>query len=467
MTCPNFHLGIIRRSDNRSATGNASYICRQTIDDERTGKRRRPGKSKKDLGRVDFYFPKNFSNKKMQTVSGFANAIDAAAGNNDRVARTFLLCLPAEASPEMQQEMVALYVDRAYLSQGIPVMTGTHVGERNTNNHVHGILPDAPMGADGNLVAVKSRNPYVDQDENEIQKIQTPILDRNKHFRYNPDGTLATKPGYQKIERINDDGTVVLTDIRCPVRDDDGNPVYTKNGKYMKPSWRRKKIPVHNLDSKGIKRALRMLWQDCQNEIFRKYDIRDRAGNLVQVDLRSIAEQYADIPEAIQPMPTIHEGRGPQASKRREENVRRKKYNDSVMPLIKLYRSSGEYRKLIDKALATGDMDAINKIVNRLERKTPVHEKEDSPGKADAPDEKEKIKTALMEKMITAMQERDPNLTKEQIVKDLANPKNFVAALRFVADTPEAQAWERVQRKPGKKGLAHHQGKPLVPERTR
>ena len=125
---------------------------------------------------------------------------------------------------------------------------------------------------------------------------------------------------------LNEDGTPVLKDIRTPRLNADGTQATSRNG-YKKDGsinykleWKDRKIVNHDLEKRTASAEARMLWQDVQNKYYREHNIKDEHGNLLQVDLRSYAEQDKDKPEEQRRTPTRHQGIGPASEEIAEEN---------------------------------------------------------------------------------------------------------------------------------------------------
>lgn len=122
-------------------------------------------------------------------------------------------------------------------------------------------------------------------------------------MQFNPDGTIKTKKGWQTLDldsdgnvQYNEQGHVKLKDIRIPLLDENGNLIYYKNGKYLKSDFKHIKFKRTEMEKRGSAKRTRMLWQDCINEVARKYNVKDANGKLFQVDLRSLEEQDANKP---------------------------------------------------------------------------------------------------------------------------------------------------------------------------
>ena len=212
-----------------------------------------------------------------------------------------ILAHQPEMSDEQNYEAVELFAKRLALDYNCLFIYATHTEKHeNRNIHSHYIASLFPL-EDGEF-STKTKRIYIDENNNVLQKVNTPILKKGQ-LQYNADGTIKTKKGWQTLDldsdgnvQYNEQGHVKLKDIRTPLLDKNGNRIYYKNGKYLKPDFEHIKFKRTEMEKRGSAKRTRMLWQDCINEVARKYNVKDNNGKLFQVDLRSLEEQDADKP---------------------------------------------------------------------------------------------------------------------------------------------------------------------------
>ena len=212
-----------------------------------------------------------------------------------------ILAHQPELTDAQNYEAVELFAKRTALDYNCLFFYGTHKEKNgNKNIHSHYMISLFPL-VNGKFMP-KTERIYVDENGNILNKVDQPVLKRGK-LQYNKDGSKKTKPGWKTLDldengniQYNEKGHVKLKDIRVPIRDENGNIKLFKNGKRKKPDYVHIKPKKTELEKKGTARRTRMLWQDCINEVARKYNVKDANGKLFQVDFRSLAEQDADKP---------------------------------------------------------------------------------------------------------------------------------------------------------------------------
>lgn len=213
-----------------------------------------------------------------------------------------ILAHQPEMSDEQNYEAVELFAKRLALDYNCLFIYATHTEKHeNRNIHSHYIASLFPL-EDGEF-STKTKRIYIDENNNILKKVDTPVL-KNGQLQYYEDGiTYKTKKGWQELDldkngniQYDDNGHVRLKDIRTPLLDKNGNRIYYKNGKYLKSDFKHIKFKKTEMEKRGSAKRTRILWQDCINEIARKYNVKDNNGKLFQVDLRSLVEQDADKP---------------------------------------------------------------------------------------------------------------------------------------------------------------------------
>ena len=131
--------------------------------------------------------------------------------------------------------------------------------------------------------------------------------------------------------QLDKDGYPVLVDIREP----DYIPgtkeqKYSKNGKYLKPQWKKDTIKRSTISNIGNVEKIRRTWERLQNEAYEKYNVLDENGKTFHVDLRSYKEQNKELPADQQLIPTRHIGYGMKSESILNYNEDAKKHNELV-----------------------------------------------------------------------------------------------------------------------------------------
>ena len=472
MDCPDYTMRPISTTNGQYAIKKIAYALRCNIYNEQTGEMVRHHSRVRDLIDSKIYLPQG-ADKKLNNVSAFANAIDRIGD----VAQGFniMLVLPRGngITHEHHMEMVELFFERNFLSKHIPVIVGFHSNEKNlTDAHVHAIAWDRQL-INGKICERKSFSPYVDTNGNIIEKIDSPDLTRQGFLKFNSDGTIKTKPGYQKliVDRfgrpvLDSEGKPKIVDIRIPEIDETtGKQKLEKNGKYSKAKWKRQKISAHGLDAMGITRTHRLEWQNCQNEILKKYNIRNHDGSLMQVDLRSLGEQEADLPSWLHSTAELKIGWGKHAAQRKKINETEiRPFNRVIRELQPLYRSASvEQKKRMDAMVKQDtDLEELKKIIISVCKGQRKEETKQNLVQDDL--QYKKLIATMMQakkesiiKIINVMvrshyqYEKNRMTPKEygqKIYDDLTtNEKSFVSALRLITETDEYKNYQNAVRK--------------------
>ena len=446
----------LTRSRGHSAVATIAYNARQNIRDLSTGRLHYHHARVADHIETRIILPDG-ADERLQTIAGFANALEAT--NDIRLGFRLRLDYPKGVSHEMHREMAETFIKKHFTAQGLPAIISDHCGSRDNpdNPHAH-IIVFGRSFVNGKLAA-KSKTAYVDEAGNEIQMIDSPDLTRTGQLKFNSDGSIKTKPGYQRLllnengkPYLGSDGKIATEDIRVPVLDPvTGQQVMEKNGRYLKPKWCRSFVPTHNLDTLGTPLRLRMAWQACQNEVLRKYGIQMR------VDLRSLRERERDLPTWLRSVPTLKVGYDRRyRAARMKRNATITKHNNYIKPLQQLYRSASEVAKasihhLITPASGYADVrQVVLSVIREEQAKAKASAQVKTTTETVAKTETqttttERTRQAVLERMVVAILERHPEMNPDQVRKDLdSNPASFRSVLPLVADTAEGRAWVAV-----------------------
>lgn len=241
----------------------------------------------------------------------------------DNVGKAMILNLPHEATEEQRHEMVELFVRRNLTSQYLVCQVDYHkpkmvpsendptVLVSNNNYHAHILTTEIQM-IGGEWSEKKSTKPYVDEHGIPLQKTnKTPKL-KNKKLQYDENGNIIFKEGWQELQydnngkpKLRENGTPILVDIRTPETDKQGNQIYNIDKGKPRPVWKRKEIHAASVTKFGWIRDFRESWGECQNEVLKKYNVRNKEGELVQVDMRSYKKQDEEIDDGMERIPQI------------------------------------------------------------------------------------------------------------------------------------------------------------------
>lgn len=342
MAIEGFQMRDIVRTKKQNIVAVAAYNSRTNIYDRTEETMKYHHTSTKDhIGKTIMYLPEN-APKKYNHPEELWNDIQAMKYDNQ--GKRMILNLPAEASFEQQQEMVDLFVRTNLLSQHLVCQVDFHNekikgSKGNKNFHAHILCTELQL-INGQWADVKSRSPYVDEAGNELQKIDTPRL-KNKRLQYDSNGIIYKK-GWQKLQfnkdgspMLHEDGTPVLVDIRSPLLDENGKQIIKDDRGTPAPQWLRKKKSDCNINQMGIVKKLRMNWGDCQNTILKKYNIKDKDGNDLTIDMRSYKERDKDQPKDLKRIPQVkvYDPDDPENESIVKLNTRIKAHNETVMEI--------------------------------------------------------------------------------------------------------------------------------------
>lgn len=310
---------------------------------------------------------------------------------DDRTGYKLIIPFQKELSFEQNLELAIELLNEEYVKKGHPVQIDVHRG-KNGNDHLHAIASDRRL-VNGKWDNRKSETIYykrgtVELDENgkvanpdtaviltDNDKVDTPKLKRKK-LQYDKDGNIIMEKGWQELQYdangkplLDKEGYPVLLDIREP----DYIPgtkeqKYSKNGKYLKPCWKKDTVKHSDVSDIGNIDRIRKTWERLQNEAYEKNNVLDENGKIFSVDLRSYKERNKDLPADQQLIPTRHVGYGMKSESMLIHNEEAKAHNDLVKQLRqKAQALKAEQDKLTrsEKALAAMHQDNI-KFYNAL-----------------------------------------------------------------------------------------------------
>ena len=469
MDCPDYTMRPISTSNGQYAIKKIAYALRCNIRNEQTGEMVRHHSRVSDLIDSKIYLPQG-ADENLNNISVFANTIDrigdVAQGYN------ILLVLPRGngITHAHHKEMVDMFFQQNFLSKNVPVIVGYHSNEKKLDDaHVHAIAWDRQL-VNGEICEQKSYTPYVDNDGNIIEKIDSPDLTRKGFLKFNSDGSIKMKKGYQKLvvdtagqPVLDSEGKPKVIDIRIPEIDETTQKQKEeKNGKYFKLVWKREKHSLHGLDALGITRKHRIAWQECQNAILKKHNIRNRDGSLMQVDLRSLEEQEADLPSWLHSTAELKIGWGRRAAQRQEINEKEiRPFNKIIRELQPLYRSATvEQKKQMDAMIKKDtNLSDLKKIVISVcqsqakENSKPVQEDLHYTNLIAMTTQSKKTAIIKIVNVVfkkSYQYESDKLTPKEfgqKIYNDLStNERSFISALRFIEGTEEYKRYQNAVR---------------------
>ena len=309
-----------KNPNGQNMVAKSSYNSRSIVLDQNDNTKKYPHAPKSDLECASEIILPPGAPERYKNPSTLWSEIQGMKYEN--IGKAMILNLPHEATEEQRHEMVELFVRRNLTSQFlfcqvdyhkpkmIPSESDPNILVSNNNYHAHILASELQM-IGGEWAEKKSVKPYVDINGVPLQKTNTPKL-KNKKLQYDAEGNIVFKKGWQKLKynndgspKLNEDGTPVLIDIRTPETDEQGNQVYKIDKGKPRPVWKRREIHAASVTKFGWIRDFRESWGECQNEILRKYNIRNKEGELVQVDMRSYARQDAELNDGMKRIPQI------------------------------------------------------------------------------------------------------------------------------------------------------------------
>lgn len=378
-----------KNPNGQNMVAKSSYNSRSIVLDQNDNTKKYPHAPKSDLECESEIILPPGTPERYKNPSTLWSEIQGMKYEN--IGKAMILNLPHEATEEQRHEMVELFVRRNLTSQFLVCQVDYHKPKMipsendptilvsNNNYHAHILTTELQM-IGGEWSEKKSTKPYVDEHGVPLQKTnKTPKL-KNKKLQYDENGSIIFKEGWQELKYNNDgspklhaDGTPVLVDIRTPETDKQGNQIYKMDKGKPRPVWKRKEIHAASVTKFGWIRDFRESWGECQNEILRKYNIRNKEGELVQVDMRSYARQDAEINDGMERIPQIKvfdpyieltedEKNYSQKAKQDiiKENKKRKARNEAINEIRKLRK---EKNKLDDSIKVQEEIEQKEKEV--------------------------------------------------------------------------------------------------------
>ena len=354
MAIPHFGFQGISKGKGQNIIASASYMARKKMKDQQEADPNK--KIKKSFSTTKDHYLTMMMLPDRAPIEYQDPEVcwnDLNAVEKDRLAVRFLLPLPKELTKEQGIALAKEWAYQEFVAKGHVVQLSFHEEkDKNGNFHCHGLGSYRQL-VNGEWAEVKSHKAFVDENGEPLEKVNTPKL-KNGKLQYDSHGNIKFTKGWQRLECdkdgkpiLNEDGTPVLKDIRIPLLNPDGTQKTTNNGKYKKLSWKERKITLSDLERRTASAEARHLWQDVQNEFFRKHNIRDEQGNILQVDLRSYAEQDKDKPEEERRIPTQHQGIGPASELIAEENRKEMQRRKDIVNRKKLAQKIDSNIKVI------------------------------------------------------------------------------------------------------------------------
>ena len=354
MAIPHFGFQGISKGKGQNIIASASYMARKKMKDQQEAdpnkKIKKSFSTTKDHHLTMMMLPDRapIEYQDPETCWNDLNAVE-----KDRLAVRFLLPIPKELTKEQGIALAKEWAYQEFVSKGHVVQLSFHEEkDKNGNFHCHGLGSYRQL-VNGEWAEVKSHKAFVDENGEPLEKVNTPKL-KNGKLQYDSQNNIIFTKGWQELVYdknrkpvLHEDGTPVLKDIRIPLLNPDGTQKTTNNGKYKKPAWKERKITLSDLERRTASAEARHLWQDVQNEFFRKHNIRDEQGNILQVDLRSYAEQDKDKPEEERRIPTQHQGIGPASELIAEENRKEMQRRKDIVNSKKLAQKIDSNIKVI------------------------------------------------------------------------------------------------------------------------
>ena len=371
MAIPHFDFHGISKSDGSNIIATSSYQARRSMVDEletdSSKKRKKSFSTTKDhrltLMMLPSGAPAEYNDP--ERCWNDLNKIE-----KDRLGVRFLLPLPKELTEAQAIELAKIWAYQEFVSKGLVVQLSFHA-ERNKNGnfHCHGLASYRQL-INGTWADIKSKKLYLDENDNVLEKVDTPKL-KNKKLQYDKNGNIKMTKGWQRLvyddngnPLLNADGTPVLKDIRVPELDENGEQKKSKNGKYEKLRWKERKMQFTDLERQTASHDARMLWQSVQNKFFKEHNILDENGQLLQVDLRSYAEQDKNKPDAEKRIPTRHHGIGPQAEEIKMLNAMEMQRRKDVASLSNIQNEIAKNEKIIQDYMEQQQGNIENSFVN-------------------------------------------------------------------------------------------------------
>ena len=294
----NYKYHIMKRSKDENIIATGAYQHRQIMKDEMEldsdKKIKESNTNKEDVLEEAALIPENNPQEiKSATIEFLLNKLNKKKGN--RVASQGQLSLQKELTYDQNMEAVNLFAKKLALDDNCIFIYAVHDQKNNNQNyHLHYMVSLYPLV--GGEFVPKTQKIYLDEKNQIIEKTDQPILKKGQ-LQYNQDGSLKTKKGWKKLDldqngniQYDEKGKVKLKDIRIET-------TKSKNGKYLKQEYKHWKKKMTNLERRGTTQRTRYLWQDCLNDVCKKYKIKDKhTGKILKYDFRSNEEKDKHLP---------------------------------------------------------------------------------------------------------------------------------------------------------------------------
>ena len=308
---------------------------------------------------------------------------------SDKIGYKLIIPFQRELSFNQNLELAIELLNDEYVSKGHPVQIDVHRG-KNNNYHLHAIAADRRLingewenqktetvyYKRGTVKKLDDRGKVINPDAvilTNADKVNTPKL-KGKKLQYDKNNNVIMEKGWQELQydsngkpQLDENGYPVLVDIREPYYiQEDGKEYstkeikYSKNGKYLKPQFKKDTVKHSDVSDIGNVLRLRKIWENLQNKYFEKNNILDENGKIFTVDLRSYKEQNKERPADQQLIPTRHVGYGMKSESMLNHNEEAKAHNEIVKEMqktAKALKTEKEKLNQSENALAAMQQD--------------------------------------------------------------------------------------------------------------
>ena len=371
MACPHLKYSIINKSKGNSLIASAAYNQRQKIYDEAEHKMKYPHTKADDHVLTKMLLPDN-APKSYNDPSRIWNDLNNIEA--DKIGYKLIIPFQRELSFEQNLELAIELLNTEYVNKGHAVQIDVHRG-KNGNDHLHAIASDRRLVngewekqktetiyyKKGTVKELDAKGKVINPDAVILtvdDKVDTPKLKRKK-LQFDKDGNIIMEKGWQELQYdangkplLDDKGYPVLVDIREPDYDPEtGKQKYSKNGKYLKPQFKKATVKHSDVSDIGNIDRIRKTWENLQNKYFENNNVLDENGKIFTVDLRSYKDQNKDRPDDQQLIPTRHVGYGMKSESMLNHNADAKAHND----LVKEIRAKAQAIKAEKERLAKAE----------------------------------------------------------------------------------------------------------------
>lgn len=137
MAIYSFQCKIVARTKRlNNAVAHAAYINRIDLDNNRDGTKWRYGHSNEDVYKSGVILPEN-ADEKFSDPAYLWNEVEQKENrSNSRLARSFIISLPNELTPEQNKNLIEDYIKNHMASKGMIVNYAIHIDDTN-NFHAH------------------------------------------------------------------------------------------------------------------------------------------------------------------------------------------------------------------------------------------------------------------------------------------------------------------------------------------